>query len=435
MDDLFFHIVPVNEGYDYIFSDIVYIPVYDTSLLVTKRIIMPISLVEEKILQLIEVGVVQIDEMARILGVTRNLLDVTLADLYSRDLVAVTSDSCRMMLAGKEALNNLNRTEKKQDILKNVCIDGVLGNVLDTSECELLKVQRFDDNKLKPQIPIGDIGCYKERFKEISKIFQEQNVLYFLEGVQPDKEELLRIDKIESVFVKFIKISIHVYVSSNGMDIDVIEAYQRQNELLKQYKDYIIEQINHKKIFKNHFKSRKIPNREYRGKKYLEKDGLYGELKKIHFSSNKKDMDYELIANKILSNRKLMDGEYRDILRYISNGQDSVELYVEKLDDWAFDSDFTGSLTEILGKTKLFIFYKESYNPEKSQDMLRRSYKDIAECTERDSGYYFCWKIGVFLIYGIPNPKKVITEGTTCLYLQYYLEKLSGADTVNAVDL
>ena len=86
MENLFQHIIPVNEGYDYLFSDLVYVPIYETSLLVTKRTIMPISLVEEKVLQLIDVGVYQIDEIAQILGLKRKLLDVTLADLYSKNL-------------------------------------------------------------------------------------------------------------------------------------------------------------------------------------------------------------------------------------------------------------------------------------------------------------------------------------------------------------
>ena len=111
MEDLFQHIIPVNEGYDYLFSDLVYVPIYETSLLVTKRTIMPISLVEEKVLQLIDVGVYQIDEIAQILGLKRKLLDVTLADLYSKNLVMVSTNSCKMMTAGREALNNLNRTE------------------------------------------------------------------------------------------------------------------------------------------------------------------------------------------------------------------------------------------------------------------------------------------------------------------------------------
>lgn len=114
MEDLFRHIIPINEGYDYLFSDVVYVPIYETALLVTKRTIMPISLVEEKVLQLIDIGVNQIDSMAKILGLKRKLLDVTLADLYSRNLVMVSIDSCKMMTAGREALNDLNRTEKNK---------------------------------------------------------------------------------------------------------------------------------------------------------------------------------------------------------------------------------------------------------------------------------------------------------------------------------
>ena len=164
MEDLFQHIIPVNEGYDYLFSDLVYVPIYETSLLVTKRTIMPISLVEEKVLQLIDVGVYQIDEIAQILGLKRKLLDVTLADLYSKNLVMVSTNSCKMMTAGREALNNLNRTEKKQDILKNVCLDGILGNIIDSAAYELQNNVRDNDGKLKPIIPTGEVKYYIEQF-------------------------------------------------------------------------------------------------------------------------------------------------------------------------------------------------------------------------------------------------------------------------------
>ncbi len=423
VEKLFHHIVPVNEGYDYLFSDAVFIPVYETSLLVTKRTIMPINLVEEKILQLIDADVCQIDELAQILGLKRRLLDVTLADLYSRDLVAVSTNSCRIMTAGREALNNLKRIEKKQDILKNVCVDGVLGNVIDKSEFELQKIQRNDDNKLKPTIPIGDVRYYIERFKEISKIFDEENKLYFSEGVQPIKEELLKIDKVDSTFVKFIKIPIHVYVSSNGTDIDIVQILYKQEELLQLYKDYIINQINNKKILKNHFKSRKISQQGYDGENYAEKVGLLEELKKIQFSRNKMNIDFDLISNLVLCNRRLLDGEYREILRYIISQQQSVELYIENLDDWAFDSSFTGTLTDNLGKTKLSIYYRNSNNPQKAKKQIDWDFKGIERYIQDSNNYYFCWKAGEYILYGIPMLRNVISENTRCLCITYYLQK------------
>lgn len=421
-EELFRHIVPINEGYDYLFSDVVFVPVYETSLLVTKRTIMPISLVEEKILQLLDVGVCQIDELSQILGLKRRLLDVTLADLYTRDLVAVSSNSCRMMTAGRAALNDLNRTEKKQDILKNVCIDGVLGNIIDASEYELQKIQRYDDNKLKPMVQTGEVHCYIERFKEISQIFDEENILYYSEGVQPIKEELLKIDKVDSTFVKFIKIPIHVYVSSNGTDIDIVQVSNKHEALLESYKDYIIDQINNKKVLKNHFKLKKISQKGYMGEEYTERNDLKDELKKIHFSRNKKNINYDDVSQKILCNRRLLDGEYRDILKYLLAQQESAELYLENLDDWAFDSQFTGTLTDNLGKVELAIYYKNSFNLQKAQKQIAWDFKNVSKYVRDDNDYFLCWKTEEYLLYGIPVMRNVINENTTCLCINYYLK-------------
>lgn len=425
VEELFRHIVPVNEGYDYLFSDEVYIPVYETTLLVTKRAIMPISLVEEKILQLLDLGIYQIDELTQILGLNRRLLEVTLADLYSKDLVTVSSNSCHIEAAGREALSNLNRIEKKQDILKNVCIDGILGNVIDSSDCDLLKGVRNDDNKLKLIIPTGETKNYVNHFKEISQIFDEENKLYFLEGIQPIKEELLKIDKVDNTFVKFIKLPIHVYVSSNGSDIDIVAKLSRQKDLLATYKDYIIEQINNKKIFKNYFKFRKKLSQEYDGEVYLEKEGFADKIKKIHFSRNKKNINFELVENQILCNRKLLNGEYKNILKYISNGQTSVELYVESLDEWAYNFNFTSTLTENLGKAKLSIFYKSAYNQKKSIDQINKNFKGVEQCIQKDNNYYICWKVEEYMLYGIPTMRNVINESTSCLLVTYYLKKQS----------
>ena len=34
----------------------------------------------------------------------------------------------------------------------------------------------------------------------------------------------MKIDKVDSTFVKYIKIPIHIYVSSNGLDIDIVHG-------------------------------------------------------------------------------------------------------------------------------------------------------------------------------------------------------------------
>ena len=68
-------------------------------------------------LQIVSIGVHQVDEIAKILGITRPLLDVTLADLHVKDLISVSSDICSLLKKGEQALSNLERVEKQQDIM------------------------------------------------------------------------------------------------------------------------------------------------------------------------------------------------------------------------------------------------------------------------------------------------------------------------------
>lgn len=65
-----------------------------------------------------------------------------------------------------------------------------------------------------------------------------------------------------------------------------------------------------------------------------------------------------------------MDGEYRDILKYIVSQSSDVDLYVDNLDDWAFDSQFTAALTENMGKSNLSIYYAQSNNIKAAKNKL-----------------------------------------------------------------
>lgn len=75
---------------------------------------MPISLVEEKVLQLIDVGVYQIDEISSDIRIETKVVRCNVSRFVFKNLVMVSTNSCKMMTAGREALNNLNRTEKNK---------------------------------------------------------------------------------------------------------------------------------------------------------------------------------------------------------------------------------------------------------------------------------------------------------------------------------
>lgn len=422
VENIYQNIVPVNEGYDFLFAEDIYLPIYQTSLLVTKRTIIPISLVEEKVLQLLDAEVHQIDEIAKILGLSRRLLDVTIADLYSRDLVSASSNACRLLEGGKKALNDLNRTEKKQDVLKDIYLDGILGEVFDDmSNHVLIESVYNNESKMKTSIPLGDVKYYAKQFSKISEIFENESKIVYSEGMHPIKDELLKIDKVDNTFVKFIKIPIYVYVSSNGVDIDVVASKPLMSDLLSAYKDIIVEQINQKKILKSHFKYRNLAD-SYEGIEYKENPELLLVLKNLNFKRKKKSKDYETVVEQILTTRKLFFGEYKSIVKYITQFEDEIELYVNKLDDWAYDSSFVASFSEILNKKTLSIYYNGVHNYANSLKQLKKNYSGIRQCIQQEHEYFICWKIGEFKIYGKPTQRNVINDNTNGVVINYYLE-------------
>lgn len=413
--------VPVNEGYDYVFSDDVYLPVYQSVLIVTKRIVMPLSLVEELVLQLLSSEVCQIDELSKILGLERRLLEITLADLYSRDLVAVSANSCRLLTLGKRALIDLNRSEKKQDIIKDIYIDAILGQVFDAESYQIIDSVYWNDNKLKSSIPLGDVKYYNDQYKEISEIFNADKKLILSEGMQPIKEELLTIDKVENTFVKFVKIPIHVYVSSNGMDIDVLSGNTRTLDIFNIYKEVILEQINQRKIFKTHFRF-KVLKDMYAGNVYPEKDNLYDELKKFYYKKDKTQNDFMKLEANILDSRKLLEGEYKNLLRYLLLDVEQVVVYIDNLEHWAYDSSFCNMLQEVLVKKELIILYGECQNENKTATHFIRNYHHIKAINKDNHNYYICWEIGEYKLFGIPKKRNIINSDTMCIKIDFYLE-------------
>lgn len=422
VEHLFRGLIPSNEGYDYLFSDNIYLPVYQTTLLITKRVILPLNLVEEKVLQLIEAKVFQIDEIAQILGLERNLLDVTIADLYTKEMIFTSSNACRLLIRGRDALQVLSRTERKQEYLKDVYMDAITGEILlDLSQYQLSDNVYDDDCKLRSKIIIGDLESYSKKFSEISEIFNSENRSIRTSGSKSPKEEMIRIENIENTYVKFVKIPICVFVSSNGFDIDVATNNPKANPILSQYKDEIIEQIIQKKVLKKHFKRKNI-RYQYDIPVYNEKNGLKELLKRAYFNKNKSTNDLEELQTAIFSNRKLLNGEAEVLIKHFSNECNDLEIMIDNLDDWAYDSRFTTQLTSLQNQNVVSIIYNESSNPEKSQKQISYSFNKISRCIKQINPYFICWNFeNKIKIYGLPNQRSVINEQTKTIAVDYYI--------------
>ena len=425
INKLYANIVRQNDGYEYLFSDDVYLPVYKYSLRITKRKIVKLNLVEEKVLEIVKAGVYHVEEIAKILGIPRKLLDITLADLHIKDLVAISSDKCKLLQKGEMALINMQRVEKSQDIMKDIYMDALKGSIIyDSSKYPLLERVWVNDNKLETSIVAEDLTQIKKQFAIIREIFnQDYSQTDLADGIRSEMQELLTIDGIESVYVYFVKIPLHVFVSNNSLDIDIVAALRVYNELLSNYKDDIIQQIVGKKVLKNHFK-KKYLRHSYPCEKFGEVDNFFGMIKNEHFAKGGKKRENKKINSLIISSRKLMNGEVECILEFLASDSSVVSFEVDNLDDWAYDTQFIGKLSTFVGKAKLEILYSRCKDKRKALQKLQRGHA-VERCEEADINKFVCWKFDDnYEIYGIPTERKVLNDDTICVTIDYFLRDL-----------
>lgn len=428
VDRLYANIVRQNDGYDYLFSDDVYLPVYKYSLRITKRKIVKLNLTEEKVLEIVKSGVCHVEEIAKILGMPRKLLDITLADLHVKDLVAISSEKCVLLQKGEMALNNLQRVEKSQDVMKDIYMDALRGLIIsEPSKYKFLDRVKSNDNKLGVSIVAEDLNQIKNQFEDIREIFnQEYSQSDLAEGIRSEMQELLTIDGIESIYVIFVKIPIHVFVSNNSLDIDIVATKKVDNEILSICKDDIVQQIEGKQILTNHFKRRHLRDK-YLCDRFEDVEDYFQMIKNEHFSKSKKSkkgIGIPKIYSLILSSRKLANGEIECILEFLASNSSMVCLEVDNLDDWAYDMQFVGKLSKRVGKAKLEILYSNCGDEKKAFGKLQQGHA-IEQHEMTGTSNYICWKYDdKYEVYGVPVERHVLNKDTTCVSIDYFLHNL-----------
>lgn len=273
------------------------------------------------------------------------------SEQYVKDLISVSSDICSLLKKGEQALSNLERVEKQQDIMKDIYMDSFKGKILENiTRYQVVEKGIIDDNKLEPLVQAEDMKVIVSRFEDIQEIFQDEySATRIADGIRTETQELLTIDGIESVYVVFIKIPLQVFVSTNGWDIDIVAAKKKYNELLLEYKDEIIRQINNKKVLRAHWKKKTIQE-SYNGECLKEVERLVETIKAADFKKKKKQKEIDELQMKILSSRRLLDGEVKVLLDYLAENAQQVEMSVDNIDDWAYDKNFVGKLSHYVGK-------------------------------------------------------------------------------------
>lgn len=413
-----------NDGYFFIKRDEIYVPIIRTILSITKRSFYSLPLLDEIVLRLINEGVQEIDELVNILGIDRKLLEVTLADLSVKDVIYCTTNRCSLLAKGKQALRELRTVQRKKDTIKNVYLDPINRKIiLEHEKYQFVDKVNVNDKKLDAEFEVNDIDIFKENIDSVNRVFLDEMNIYN-DKTKSEPDELLSIDSIENVYVKFVRIPIYIYISSEGIDIDIMAVNKRNDFLLTLFKSEIIEQIRKKKVLKNTFVKYGL-RKNFSGIDLEENEKLKNDLQK--FRKNKGDRDElgRIIETEIFSDRKLMDEEFEVLLKYFADKCEKYKIIVYHLDDWT-KGEWCSKILSILNSKKLFeIGYAESYDFKKAHSIIQRT---MPECSRDKLAQVKtdCYLSLVFdekyIITGVPKDKVIIDSNTHIHQVEFYLQ-------------
>ena len=389
-----------NEGYIFVKQEDIYVPIIKTVLSITKRSFYRLPLLEEIVLRLINENLQEIDELANVLGIDRKLLEVTLADLSVKDIIYCTTNRCTLLSKGKQALKDLRTVQRRKDTIKNIYLDPINKKIItDYDNYQFIdKVVYNNDKKLEADITVNNIEIFKENIESVNKVFLDEMNL-FNDKTKSEPDELLSIDGIENVFVKFIRIPINIYVSADGYDIDVLAISKKYDTLFKMFKDEIIEQIRRKKLLKKLFVKYK-PRREFTA--------------------------LNLQENEIFLNRKLMDEEFEYLLKYLSAHSQNIKIVVHNLNDWIKNDLYIEVKTILNGKT-YEIGYDECNDWKNAISAIKR---DLPNCTKdqikkvNKDFYFFLNFDDKYNIIAVPKDILIIDNKTHIHKIEFYFRIL-----------
>jgi len=427
IEKVFNDFIPDNKGYIYIGTENVYIPIYRITLSITKRKQTSLNLVEEMVLRIANCGITDLDEISGILGLNRDILDITIGDLYIKSLAYPSSNKCYLMAEGRVVLKNLKTIAKETDTIRNIYVNALNQDIFVEKDSNFINQCSDNDCKVRHTFEGNNIEFYRNRVGTIREIFNKENEIYTQNSNQINQipDELISIDEVEDINVCFIKLPILIYVSETGTDLDLMTSENKLRYLLDSIKGDILDQIRKHKLLKKVLtkfvvKYIAVPEGEFE-----DTDELKILIKKYVTDKANQGCYYDLIAKKVYNDRILIDDELEKLYELCLQDSGSVEIafYIDNLDYWSKNSKFINLLTLIPRKTKYVIYYDNVFQKNLAETRIKYAIPEISKSDIKQYNHKDWFRIvfDKFQIIGCPRNYNVIDTHTRIIKSQYYL--------------
>lgn len=382
--------VPQNSGYNYVTTEKIAIPIHKVTLGISKRQSTELELLEEMVLRFVSIGISDLDTIAAALGLARDILDITVGDLYVKNLAFYSSGKCILMAKGRSALKTLAVSKREKDSLRFVYVDAVTGEMSGEKDSAYTEGFILNDQKLKHRIDANSVELYRRNMSEIAEIFN-QNAKTYLDDRMQVQDELVSIDSVEELSTGFIIVPIHIYVSDSGLDIDIIARNRSQKTLVDEHKEIVIEEMRKKRVLSRLARS---THGEWSGgtDKPICACLELGDLQSLISNKTIEPQEFEEQADELVfCPRRLFDNELLDFCELIFKKASMIQLQVNDLFYWSKNPTLLTIGSYVPQKTQCSILYKlPCEDAAKSIQSITRSCPNIsANCfSQADHSLY-----------------------------------------------
>lgn len=365
------------EGYNYICSLKIYVPISCCCINSVIRKEAGLQLVEEMVLKLIANNIFNIDEFSKILGLDKEIINNIVGGLYVKNLLTITGENCSLTLIGTNVLKNMKEIKLQPEKIYPVYINLITGEIYTERYNNQIKKYSRGSYILSRKIKI-DNNFINTNFNTISDIFDEQQRNYNYS--ESTKREVYKIENIDEKSIEYLELAVNIYKSKLGGEIEIAS-----NENIDDMKDEILTQmINENKfkyIFKSHSKNKIIDDSKL---EYILNENTE-EIKRIldEHNKSKKDQKFkleELFYKLFKKDRTLLDNELEIMISELSESAKFITIYCEKIEQILFRSDLIDPIIKAIKKgTKINIFYTNSKNFDVNTKYAFKSHPELKE--------------------------------------------------------
>lgn len=358
INEIFQNQISENKGYIYVTTETIEVPMYRVTLNISKRRITNLELVEEMILRLSSIGITNLDTISGVLGLPRDIVDITVGDLHLKNLAYHSSGNCILMAKGRESLKNLSIMTREKDLLNNVYVDAVTGEINGEKNPYFREGFTYNDTKMKHIYDANIIEHYRRNMDCIRNIF-EQSAKIYLDDNMKVQDELVSIDTVEDITTGFIDTPIHIYVSETGYEIDIISQRRSQRKFLEDRKEVIIAQLRTRKLLQNLTSYSPNSHTNLLKKDCLSSREVYDCLKEVKKDATNIDFEQQ-VHNILFSSRVLFDNELIDFCNLAFLEARKIEIKIDNLNYWSKNHKFLTICSFLKQNTECYIYYYDS---------------------------------------------------------------------------